>query len=329
MPDLDAAAINALALGLFVASCAGIAYLGLRAPVAPRLSQLVFLIVASFILFNKVYSPQFVVWLVPLAALAWPKWKDFLVWQLFEVLHFWAIWMYLYATTADIKAVQHVPHLLLRLCSAGPHDRHRVPDVPGVRVDVRPRAGPRAPGGTGRPAGRRLRRGEGQHSCWGQSMAHDAAVIGAGPNGLAAAADTGPGRAFGAADRTQLHRGRGRAHPASSGYPGAIHDLGSAVHPMALVSPFFEEIGLARARGLRGPGDLLRAPAFRRTCRDRLAGPGADRGGVGQRRAGLPQDPWTRRRAHGADRGPVAAPAAARARGSPVRWQSSGCARRS
>ncbi|MBP2372670.1 glycosyltransferase family 87 protein [Paeniglutamicibacter psychrophenolicus] len=109
MPPLGASAINALALGLFVASCAGIAYLGLRAPVAPRLGQLVFLIVASFILFNKVYSPQFVVWLIPLAALAWPKWKDFLIWQLFEVLHFWAIWMYLYATTADIKASNTFP----------------------------------------------------------------------------------------------------------------------------------------------------------------------------------------------------------------------------
>ena len=109
MATLDASLINVLAMGLFVASCAGIAYLGLRAPVAPRLSQLVFLIVASFVMFNKVYSPQFVVWLIPLAALAWPKWKDFLIWQLFEVLHFWAIWMYLYASTADIKPSNTFP----------------------------------------------------------------------------------------------------------------------------------------------------------------------------------------------------------------------------
>lgn len=109
MNTLDAGVINVLAMGLFVACCAGIAFLGLRAPVAPRLSQLVFLIVASFIMFNKVYSPQFVVWLIPLAALAWPKWKDFLIWQLFEVLHFWAIWMYLYATTADIQASNAFP----------------------------------------------------------------------------------------------------------------------------------------------------------------------------------------------------------------------------
>lgn len=109
MGELDASLINALALGLFVASCAGILYMGLRAPVVPRLSQLVFLIVASFVMFNKVYSPQFVVWLIPLAALAWPKWKDFLIWQLFEVLHFWAIWMYLYASTADIKPSNTFP----------------------------------------------------------------------------------------------------------------------------------------------------------------------------------------------------------------------------
>ena len=36
----------------------------------PRVAQLTFLIVAAFVLCNKVYSPQFVMWLVPLAALA-------------------------------------------------------------------------------------------------------------------------------------------------------------------------------------------------------------------------------------------------------------------
>ena len=162
MATLDASLINVLAMGLFVASCAGIAYLGLRAPVAPRLSQLVFLIVASFVMFNKVYSPQFVVWLIPLAALAWPKWKDFLIWQLFEVLHFWAIWMYLYASTADIKPSNTFPTSFYVLAVLGPHGRHRLPDVPGGRIDVQAGAGPGAPGGAARPAGRRLCRRAGQ-----------------------------------------------------------------------------------------------------------------------------------------------------------------------
>ncbi|NKX50798.1 DUF2029 domain-containing protein, partial [Arthrobacter deserti] len=68
LPQLDAAFINAASLLLFVAACAGIAVLALTAPRRPPLASLAFLIVAAFVLSNKVYSPQFVLWLVPLAA---------------------------------------------------------------------------------------------------------------------------------------------------------------------------------------------------------------------------------------------------------------------
>ncbi|GAA4953097.1 hypothetical protein GCM10023238_19320 [Streptomyces heliomycini] len=66
---------------LMLLCCVGVAALALTAPRRPRFAQLAFLIVAAFILTNKVYSPQYVLWLVPLAALARPKWRDFLVWQ--------------------------------------------------------------------------------------------------------------------------------------------------------------------------------------------------------------------------------------------------------
>ena len=39
----------------------------------PRLAQLAFLVVAGFLLVNKVYSPQYVLWLLPLAVLARPR----------------------------------------------------------------------------------------------------------------------------------------------------------------------------------------------------------------------------------------------------------------
>lgn len=87
--------INTLALNLFLLACVAIAVLALTAPSRPRLAQLTFLIVAAFILTNKVYSPQFVIWLVPLLALARPRWRDFLIWQSIEGLHWAAIWMYL------------------------------------------------------------------------------------------------------------------------------------------------------------------------------------------------------------------------------------------
>ena len=62
----------------------GIGVLALRARRRPRLPQLLFLTVAGFLLANKVDSPQYVLWLVPLAILARPRWRPFLAWQVAE-----------------------------------------------------------------------------------------------------------------------------------------------------------------------------------------------------------------------------------------------------
>ena len=75
--------------------CLGVLVLGLRAPQTPRLAQLGFLVVAGFLLVNKVYSPQYVLWLLPLAVLARPRWRDQLVWQAGEVALLRAVWWYL------------------------------------------------------------------------------------------------------------------------------------------------------------------------------------------------------------------------------------------
>ncbi|MGW1072408.1 glycosyltransferase family 87 protein [Streptomyces sp. NPDC002537] len=88
---------------LMILGSLAIGALALCAPRRPRFAQLAFLIVALFILTNKVYSPQYVLWLVPLAALARPKWRDFLVWQACEVLYFLGIWMYLAYTGSGDK----------------------------------------------------------------------------------------------------------------------------------------------------------------------------------------------------------------------------------
>ncbi|MFB7497310.1 glycosyltransferase family 87 protein [Streptomyces sp. NPDC056161] len=94
--------VNTLAMLLMLLCCGGIATLAFVAPRRPRFAQLAFLIVAAFILTNKVYSPQYVLWLVPLAVLARPKWRDFLIWQACEVAYFLGIWMYLaYTTSGD------------------------------------------------------------------------------------------------------------------------------------------------------------------------------------------------------------------------------------
>ncbi|MGW0086046.1 glycosyltransferase family 87 protein [Streptomyces sp. NPDC003393] len=94
--------VNTAATLLVVLCFLGIAALALFAPRRPRFAQLAFLVVAAFILTNKVYSPQYVLWLVPLAVLARPKWRDFLIWQACEVTYFLGIWMYLaYTTSGD------------------------------------------------------------------------------------------------------------------------------------------------------------------------------------------------------------------------------------
>jgi uncharacterized membrane protein len=87
--------INVWSWLFFGAWCVGVLVLGLRAPETPRLAQLGFLIVAGFLLINKVYSPQYVLWLLPLAVLARPRWRDQIVWQASEVLYFAAVWWYL------------------------------------------------------------------------------------------------------------------------------------------------------------------------------------------------------------------------------------------
>jgi uncharacterized membrane protein len=87
--------LNQVSLALFLLGCAFVLALGLLAPVRPRLPQLAFLVVAAFLLVNKVYSPQYVLWLLPLAVLAHPRVRNVLIWQSFEILYWLGVWMYL------------------------------------------------------------------------------------------------------------------------------------------------------------------------------------------------------------------------------------------
>jgi len=118
-PVLEPETINTLALNLFVLACVAIAAVALTAARRPRLAQLAFLIVAAFILTNKVYSPQFVIWLIPLLALARPRWRDFLVWQGIEGLHWAAIWMYLGQVTSGGSSQHNIdmPYYVLAVAA--------------------------------------------------------------------------------------------------------------------------------------------------------------------------------------------------------------------
>ena len=86
--SIIAFAILALAFMLFVYGI----------PEVPTLASIAFFLVAIFAITSKVYSPQYVLWLTPLAILAMVDKKDrsdFWIWQFAELIYHFAIWQYL------------------------------------------------------------------------------------------------------------------------------------------------------------------------------------------------------------------------------------------
>ena len=100
-PGADAPTfVNGLSLGLFLLVCAAIGWLGLSAQRRPRFAQLAFLVIAAFLLTNKVWSPQYSLWLLPLAVLALPRWRPLLLWQAAEAI-VWVLLMFSFAGVAN------------------------------------------------------------------------------------------------------------------------------------------------------------------------------------------------------------------------------------
>ncbi|HEX6075741.1 MAG TPA: glycosyltransferase 87 family protein [Micromonosporaceae bacterium] len=132
--------LNRISTALFGLVCLGIAVLALRAPHRPRLAQLGFLVLAGFLVVNKVYSPQYVLWLLPFVALARPNWRDWGIWQVAEVAYWVAIWMHiggylgpygwLYhgATIARILATTYLAVMVVRDILHPERDPGRSPD---------------------------------------------------------------------------------------------------------------------------------------------------------------------------------------------------------
>ncbi len=117
--EIPGSLLSSMAFWSFFVLCVVIAVIGLHTKHRPRLVQLLFLIVAAFILVNKVYSPQFVLWIIPLLVLALPNWRDFLIFSVVELLHFWAIWGYLAGHTSEYDVQHQLDEKLYLLAVAG------------------------------------------------------------------------------------------------------------------------------------------------------------------------------------------------------------------
>jgi hypothetical protein len=90
--------LNTLSILLFLIGIAAYAVYFFGLGQLPTLASTSFIVVAIFTISSKVYSPQYVLWLTPLAILAMRDKKDrpaFWIWQGAELIYHLAIWEYL------------------------------------------------------------------------------------------------------------------------------------------------------------------------------------------------------------------------------------------
>jgi uncharacterized membrane protein len=78
--------LNLYSALLFVAVVATVVMLTFVPKTRPRLPSLLLVLIVGFLFVNKVHSPQYSVWLIPIVVLAYPRWLLFLVWQISEVI---------------------------------------------------------------------------------------------------------------------------------------------------------------------------------------------------------------------------------------------------
>ena len=115
---LSSGAVTTLALvGLGVALAVGLV-LALAADRRPRVAQLAFVVLAIVVLTGKSWPVQASLWLLPLAALARPRWRDQLVWVACEAAYFVGVWLYIGGQTNPDRGLPGAWYSLLLLLRA-------------------------------------------------------------------------------------------------------------------------------------------------------------------------------------------------------------------
>ena len=105
---LPVPAVSAIAFVCMAAGGIALIWLVLKAPRRPRLGQVALLLLVVFLVFNKVYSPQYALWLLPLVVLARPKLFDVSVWTAGEIVYFVSIWGFLHGALGPGKNAEWV-----------------------------------------------------------------------------------------------------------------------------------------------------------------------------------------------------------------------------
>ncbi len=119
---LPPVAVTALTLGGWFAWLLLVGLLVLWAPRRPRLPQVAFLLVAGSCLLGPAFPVQASLWLVPLAALALPRWREHLLWWAAEAAYFGAVWLFIAGQSTPERALTpelYALFLLLRLAALG------------------------------------------------------------------------------------------------------------------------------------------------------------------------------------------------------------------
>ncbi len=99
---INLANLNYLSILVLLASFAAITIYILELKNIPSLASLSFIVLAAVMVASKVYSPQYVLWLTPLALIALVDKRDlhaFWIWQGAEVIYHVAIWQHLASVT--------------------------------------------------------------------------------------------------------------------------------------------------------------------------------------------------------------------------------------
>lgn len=117
LSQIDVGDPSALVTVLMLIGAAVVAALMGLAPRRPRFAQGAFLLVTWFLVINKVYSPQYGLWLLPLVVLATPRWTDWVAFTLGDLLYFAAIWGHLAGTLSNGAGAErvYVAAVLLRI----------------------------------------------------------------------------------------------------------------------------------------------------------------------------------------------------------------------